>query len=92
MIYRWFRLLRSPDQNGFGTRSPAEIILEARSAGGKLVAAPTTSVAVAEADVVSGRQALGVRRMQTGCSAIVYGTSPAAELVDSGAAVRHDRV
>ena len=64
--------------------------MEARSAVSEIVATPTTSGASAEDDVVSGRQALGVRRIQTGRSAIVYGTRSTAVISISGAAVRND--
>ena len=64
--------------------------MEARSAVSEIVATPTTSGASAEDDVVSGRQALGVRRIQTGRSAIVYGTRSTAGAAISGAAVRND--
>ena len=63
-------------------RSVTEIIFEARSATRELVAAPTAAAAIAEADIVGSRQAVGIRSGNAGRSTIVYATGTSAEVVD----------
>jgi hypothetical protein len=75
--------LFSADQNGCRARSEAEIILKFRSTARELVAAPTATAAIAEADVVGSRQAVCIRGFNAGRSTIVYVTRTFAEVVDS---------
>ena len=77
-----FALLGSADQNGRRAGSITEIILEARSAARELVATPTATAAIAEADVVGSRQAGGTRGVNAGRSTIVYLAGTSAEVVD----------
>ena len=49
------------DRDGCGTGSIAESIVHAGTASRELVAGPITTTTVAEADIVSGTEALGAR-------------------------------
>ena len=85
-------LLGSADQNGRRARSVTEIILEARSAAGELVATPTAASAIAEADVVGSRQTSSTRGGNAGRPTIVYLTGTSAEVVNSLGTVRNNCV
>ena len=80
------------DQNGCRAGSETEVVLEFRSAGRELVATPTATTAVAEADVVGSRKAAGTRGVNAGRSAIVCLTGASAEIVDSLGTVGNDGV
>ena len=66
--------------------------MKARSAARKLVATPTAAAAIAEADVVGGRQASSARGSNAGRSTIVYLTGTSAEVIDSLGTVRNNCV
>ena len=73
-------------------RSETEIIVEARSAARELVATPTAVAAIAEADVIGSRQAVGIRGLDAGRSTIVYVTWTSAKVVDSVGTERNNCV
>ena len=85
--YGPFTLLCSTDKNGCGAGSVTEVVFEARSTGRELVAAATASGAVAEANVVGGRQADGARGVNAGRSAVVYSAGSPTDLIDPVRAV-----
>ena len=74
------------------TGSVTEIIVEARSAARELVATPTAIAAIAEADVIGSRQAVGIRGGNAGRSTIVYVARTPAEVVDSFGTERNNCV
>ena len=88
----WVALLCKADQNGCRAGSETEIILEFRSAGRELIATPTTAAAIAKADVVGSRQAVGTRGVNAGRSAIVCMTGTSADVGDSIVAVGNNCV
>ena len=87
-----FALLSSADQNGLRARSETEIILELYSATRELVATPTATAVVAEANVVGRSQAFSTRGFNAGRSTIVYVTETSAKVVDSVVAERNNCV